>query len=95
MWEKSECPLSQSFMDDMKAIDSVEPQAQTIPVPWLFVHGSADTVVPIEESERLYQQEAPHRTLVNIPDADHVFSEPHAAIMADQVVDWLLDDLNT
>ena len=93
MWEKPECPLTQSFMDDMRTIDSVEPLAKSIALPWLLVHGSADTVVPIEESERLYQQDAPHRTFISMPDADHVFSGPHAAIMADQVVDWLQANL--
>lgn len=94
MWEKPECPLAQSFMEDMAKLDSMETRAQSMALPWLFVHGSADTVVPPEESERLYKQDAPFRTFLCLPDADHVFSGDHAAIMATQVVDWLQSDLN-
>jgi len=89
MWEKPECPLSQTFMDDMKTIGSVEPQAQSISIPWLLVHGDADSVVPPEESADLVEQATSTRTLIRMAETDHVFSGTSAATMAEHVVAWL------
>lgn len=89
MWEKPECPLSQIFLDDMMVIGSVEPLAKSISIPWLLVHGEADSVVPPEESERLAEQATSTRTLMRMSETDHVFSGTSAAIMAKHVVTWL------
>lgn len=50
MWDKPECPLSQAFLDDLRAVGTVASQAAAINVPWLLVHGDADTVVPLKDS---------------------------------------------
>ena len=89
MWEKPECPLSQIFMDDMMEIGSVETQAQSISIPWLLVHGDADSVVPPEESERLAEQATSTRTFIRMAKTDHVFSGTSADDMAGHVVTWL------
>lgn len=88
MWDKPECPLSQAFMDDMAAIGTVLPKASEVAVPWLLVHGTADTVVPASESSEA-QQVAPRATQVVIEGADHLFSGAHEAEMAGHVVSWL------
>ena len=88
MWEKPECPLSSTFMEDMQAVDTVLPLAAKVQAPWLLVHGSADTVVPIEESREVAGK-AGRSTLVELAGADHLFSGEHEAVMAKAVVDWL------
>lgn len=89
MWEKPECPLSQDFLDDMHAIGSVLPQAKQIQVPWLLLHGNADTVVPLAESERIVIEVEPTPTLQVLDGADHVFSGSSSQAMAEMVLNWL------
>ena len=92
MWDKPECPLSQVFMDDMAAIGSVAPKAAEIKVPWLLVHGTADTVVPHSESVEIASEAAKHGaevTLVTLDGGDHLFSGEDESRMAAAVVEWL------
>lgn len=89
MWDKPECPLSQAYMDDMTRIGTVVSAARSIRVPWLFVHGRADDVVPSSDSTELFAVAGEPKRLIELPEADHVFSEPHAAAMARAVVEWL------
>lgn len=90
MWDKPECPLSERFLADMRAVESVQGQAATLEIPWLLVHGEEDTVVPPEESARLAAQApAGQRTLHLIPGADHVFSAAGEAPMVSAVTAWL------
>ncbi len=88
MWDKPDCPLSQRFLDDMQAIGSVESLAERIEIPWLLVHGGADTVVPPEEAEQIAARAAGPAELVLLDGADHVFGGPSAASMAADVVAW-------
>jgi alpha/beta superfamily hydrolase len=87
MWEKPECPLSQEFLDDMSQVHSVLDLAKGIRTPWLLVHGTEDTVVPLVESEQIARV-APKATLEVLNGADHVFSE-NAEDMARLVVNWI------
>ncbi|MFT6715361.1 MAG: pimeloyl-ACP methyl ester carboxylesterase [Planctomycetota bacterium] len=87
MWDKPECPLSQAFMDDMRAVDSVLDLASRIQVRWLLIHGSADSVVPLTESQQIAAQ-APDAQLQVITNADHVFTNS-AKVMASVVCDWI------
>lgn len=89
MWDKPECPLSQEFLDDMAEVGSVEPLAEAVRVPWLFVHGTADTVVPYDESETIRARAAGETELVALPGGDHLFSGDDTARMTAAVVDWL------
>ena len=89
MWDKPECPLSQAFLDDMARIGSVTEPAGRVRVPWVFVHGLADEVVPLHDSHDLFALAGEPKRLIEIPDADHVFSDAHAATMAGAVVKWM------
>ncbi len=91
MWDKPECPLSQTFLDDMNAIGSVDELAEEIEAPWLFVHGTKDDVVPIEESEMMLTRTGGSADFIDIHGADHVFSGEAGRVMADRVVDWLVE----
>ena len=88
MWDKPECPLSQSFLDDMTRIGSVVIAARGVSAPWLFVHGLADDVVPPQDSRDLLAVAGEPKRLIEIPQADHVFSGLHAEAMASLVAAW-------
>lgn len=89
LWEKPECPLSQAYLDDMARIGSVVDAARLVRVPWLFLHGLADDVVPPQDSRDLFAVPGEPKQNIEMPEADHVFSEHHAASMASSVVAWM------
>lgn len=89
MWDKPECPLSQAYLGDMARVNSVTNAARQIRVPWLFVHGLADDVVPPQDSRDLFAVATEPKRLVELHEADHVFSDHHARAMASAVVAWM------
>lgn len=94
MWDDPNCPLSQNYMDDMRRINSVEACAPQIHVPWLIVHGSADDVVPIQESRDIFVKANQPKTLIEIENSGHVFSGEHTEAMVGNVVGWLRDNFS-
>jgi fermentation-respiration switch protein FrsA (DUF1100 family) len=76
-------------MDDMARIGSVQEVARMVRVPWLFVHGLADDVVPPQDSRELHEMAREPKRLVELPDADHVFSESHTTKMVGAVTAWI------
>ena len=93
MWEDTSCPLSSQYLEDMKTIGSVATQAPLIQVPWLLVHGTADDVVPIEDSRAIFDLANQPKKLIEIPEADHVFSEQALVPMCEAVISWLGETL--
>ncbi|MCE2400008.1 alpha/beta fold hydrolase [Candidatus Poribacteria bacterium] len=93
MWDEPDCPLSQAYMDDMAAIDSVAKQASKFGGPWLLVHGSEDDIVPIQDSIDVLQFANEPTKLLDLPGADHVFSGDSTAIMVEKVVTWISQKL--
>ena len=89
MWDEPDCPLSQAYMDDMAAIDSVAKNASKFAVPWLLVHGTEDDIVPIEDSHDILQYANEETELLELPGVDHVFSGDSSAIMVEKVVTWI------
>lgn len=89
MWDDQNCPLSQEYMDDMARIGSVVDQAPKIRVPWLLVHGTADDVVPLQDSHDIFARANEPKKLVELPGANHVFSGEYTAPMVRQVIEWL------
>lgn len=89
MWEKPDCPLSQTFVDDMHAIGSVADQAAKVHVPWLLVHGDQDSVVPLQDSRDALERAGANAELRVIEGADHVFTPPALEPLATLVTDWL------
>ena len=89
MWDKPECPLSAAYESDMVAIGSVVEAAEDVVVPWLLVHGTDDSVVPLDASHTVYAVQGRRARLVELEGVDHVFSNGSDAAMAAVVVDWL------
>ena len=88
MWEEPTCPLSQAYIDDMAAIGTVITHAPSIQVPWLLVHGTADDVIPLQDSLDIFERANEPKQLVQIDGADHVFSE-HTQDMVKVVHKWV------
>ncbi len=89
MWELPACPYSQTFLDDMRRIETVAPFATEITIPWLLVHGTADTVVPLEESQHIQTLAIGPTKLQVLEDCDHVFTDTFAPKMAHTILHWL------
>ncbi len=89
MWDDENCPLSQKYMDDLRAIQSTVDYAPKIAVPWLLIHGSEDDVVPLQDSKDILAKANSSATLIEIPGANHVFAEPHTTAMVNHVAAWL------
>jgi alpha-beta hydrolase superfamily lysophospholipase len=89
MWDDTNCPLSQAYMDDMAKIGSVLNEAPKIKVPWLLVHGVEDDVVPLQDSLDIFARANEPKQLVKLPGANHVFAGEHTAPMIAEVTRWI------
>ena len=86
---RSDAPQTGYHIDDMHAIGTVVDRGAEISVPWLLIHGTADTVVPLQDSIDILQRAGDDAELVQLEGVDHVFSGAGAARMTDAVVRWL------
>ena len=89
MWEEPSCPLSLSYKNDMYTIGSVIDKASKVKVPWLLIHGDADDVVPIEDSREIFAHANEPKKIIEIPDANHLFSGAGMEPMSEAVIDWI------
>ena len=91
MWEEASCPLSSKFMHDLcETIGSVAPLVDSVTVPWLLVHGSADDVVLPQDTDQIQRIKGDAVHVVRIEGADHSFNEPaHKTQMTETVTAWL------
>ena len=88
MFGKSGCVLSQAYLDDLRGIGSVIRHADEITVPWLFVHGTRDELVPIQDTHDAYVRARAPKQLVVLDEADHVFEPGLTWRMVEAVVNW-------
>lgn len=89
MWGKPGCQLSQAWLDDLRGIGDVLATAEHITVPWLFVHGSADALVPIQDSRDAFAAARGPKEFVTLEECDHIFEPGFTPRMVATVVDWL------
>jgi hypothetical protein len=88
MWAKPGCVLSPAYRDDWRRIGSVVDRAEDIAVPWLFVHGTADTVVPVQDSREAFARAGGPKQLVEFAGCDHVWEPGFIPRMVETVVGW-------
>jgi uncharacterized protein len=88
MFGKPGCVLSQAYLDDLRAIDNVLPQAEQVAVPWLFVHGDRDELVPIADSHDAFARARAPKRLVVLEGADHTFEPGLTDQMVTAVSQW-------
>ena len=90
MWDDEDCPLSQSFMDDLTGIDTLLEKGTLIKVPWFLVHGTDDDVVLIDDTHDINEKVGENSSKLIIEGANHVFSDPeHMKKVVDGVIAWL------
>jgi len=89
MWDDTNCPLSQRYMDDMAKIGTVVESGAKIRVPWLLIHGIEDDVVPLQDSLDIFSRANEPKKLVKLPGANHVFAGEHTTPMVNEVVQWI------
>jgi pimeloyl-ACP methyl ester carboxylesterase len=89
MWDEEDCPLSEAFVEDLKSIRDTLDTASRINQPWLLVHGTADDVVPLKDSQDAYAAAVCRKELLEIPDAGHVFGEDSYPQIVGAVDDFL------
>lgn len=90
MLDKPHCPLTQEFLDDLRGISSVEPQAAEVRAPWLLVHGTRDELVPVQDSLDAQKASAGHAQIWLMEEADHSFSGDGVRQMTPVVARWLV-----
>jgi pimeloyl-ACP methyl ester carboxylesterase len=89
MWDEPDCPLSQAYVDDLTQIKSVLPNASEVMIPWLFIHGDADDVVPIEDSRQAFAVARGDKKLIEVPEAGHMFGEENYQQIVNAIDAWL------
>jgi alpha/beta superfamily hydrolase len=89
MWGKPNCPLSDAYVQEMKRVANVLPSARRIHVPWLLVHGTADDLVPVQDSRDVLAV-GQRPTAMEVVGADHTFSANQPAV-ARSVARWVLE----
>ncbi len=73
MLGREHAKLSASFLEDSASIGTTLGWAGSVTVPWLLVHGTADELVPFEESQRCEEVSAGTAQLIAMEGSDHCF----------------------
>lgn len=90
MWEEESCPLSQTFADDLRNHKDLLDAAAAIEVPWLLIHGTADDVVPVHDSEAAFAAATvAAKKSVTLDGAGHSFDETTYPLVAAEICAWL------
>ena len=85
-------PVGIALVEDAQRTD-VPAAAGKITCPWLLLHGESDEVIPVEDSQILYEA-ATGAVLEVVSGADHKFSnEEHREFITNRIVDFLDEKL--
>ena len=82
--------VSSEFFRDLQTHCSPE-RIAALGRPILVVHGTADRIVDIEESERIFDAAHQPRWFAAIPEADHLLVQAHHAARAASAIVTFLD----
>ncbi len=89
MWEDENCPLSQTYVDDLRHIGSTLSAAEAVTQPWLLIHGDADDIVPVQDSRDAFETATCEKRLLEIPGTGHMFDEASYPQLVEAVDAWL------
>lgn len=90
MLGKPHCPFSAALREDLMAIGSITGCAPAVAVPWLFVHGTLDDVVPIEHSTDMHAEAGAGAELIALEGVDHSFTGSGLGRLVETAAPWLL-----
>jgi pimeloyl-ACP methyl ester carboxylesterase len=88
MLGKPACPWNRNLEEDARRIGSLTDVARGIRIPWLLVHGTADELVPLQDSVDARAAAGGRPELTAIEGADHRFTGAHPALLQ-AVVPWI------
>jgi uncharacterized protein len=88
MWDEPEHPLSETFATDMRTIGDILSTAATVTQPWLFIHGTGDELVPVQDGRDTYEAAICTKQWLEIEGADHTFGEADYPRIIDAMDDW-------
>lgn len=89
MWEDENFPLSRTFVDDLKAIDTTLDAAEAVTQPWLLIHGDADDLVPVQDGLDAFAVAICEKQWLEISGAGHSFDESSYPQLVDAVDEFL------
>lgn len=90
MWDEVDCPLSEAFAADMQQIESIIPAAASLTQPWLVIHGSADDLVPLQDSKDAFAAAVSRKQFLEIDQGGHSFDEISIPRIIDVIDGWLI-----
>jgi len=93
MLDRPGCVLTDAYLDDLRGIDSVLGPAAQIRVPWLFVHGTRDELVPVSDTRDAFARASAPKQLVLLEGADHRFEPGFTPQMVAAVTSWCAREL--
>ncbi len=93
MWDEPDCPLSQTYVDDMESIGDLFDEVAGLGRPLLLVHGTADDVVLSEDSDDAYETADEPKRIVRIEGEGHSFSDDSYPQVVEEVGRWLDEHL--
>lgn len=89
MWEDESFPLSRTYVDDLKAIDSTLDAVEAVTQPWLLIHGDADDLVPVQDGLDAFAVATCEKRWLEISGAGHSFDESSYPQLVEAVDEWL------
>ncbi len=89
MWEDEHCPLSWTFVDDLRMIGDTLSAAEAVSQPWLIIHGEADDVVPLQDARDAFEAATGEKEFLAISGAGHSFDEASYPQIVEAVDQWL------
>jgi len=95
MWEDENFPLSPTYVDDMNAIGDTRSAAEAVLQPWLLIHGSADDLVPVQDSRDAFEAASCEKQWLEIAGAEHSFAEANYPQLIEVVDRWLKSSIGT
>lgn len=92
-YKRGEVKIGWQFYEDLQQYDALDAMPD-IDIPVRFVHGTDDDIVPLSNSESMYDRSNDPRDLKRVEGADHLFSGKKAQdAMVEATADWFVEHL--
>lgn len=89
MWDDPNCPLSKTYVNDLTSIGDTLSAAEAVIQPWLLIHGTADDLVPLQDSRDAYEAAICEKQFLEIAGAEHSFDESSYPQLVAALDQWL------